>query len=220
MTVLAITSSTAAVGVAIAAATAEGPEVLASRQISTDRRHAEELTPMVAEVLNEAGLSVHELGGFAVDIGPGRFTGLRVGLATVRTLAFAADKLIVPMTSLEILAAEHETHDGPMCAVVDARRNEVFQQRFHHGAALDEPAVGLAADLAALAQPGDLIVGDGADRYAEFYGAGTMLEGQEPQATTLALRALDRQGQPGPQVEPLYLRDADVQINIKTRHNT
>jgi len=159
--ILAVTSSTAVVGVAAASSVDGGPvQVVASEQITTDRRHAEELTPMIASVLADAGWSVGGVDAFAVDIGPGRFTGLRVGLATVRSLALAVDAPVVGITSLELLAAEHP---GAVTAVVDARRSEVFQQRFVDGVAA---------------------------------------------------------GQALAEVEPLYLRDADVQINIKTRHNS
>ena len=80
---------------------------------------------MVAAVLSAAGWEIGDVEKFAVDVGPGRFTGLRVGLATVRALAFANDAPVVGVTSLEILAAEH---GGSVVVVVDARRQEVFQQ--------------------------------------------------------------------------------------------
>ena len=210
---LAVTSSTAVVGVAAAV---DGT-VIAFDQVVTDRRHAEELTPMIASVLSEAGWAVSDLRAFAVDVGPGRFTGLRVGLATVRTLAFAVNAPVVGVTSLEILAGEHA---GPVTAVVDARRHEVFQQRFVDGIAVGGAVVGPAAELASLVEDGDTVVGDGADRYPEAYGRHTVVAGRDPLPTSLARLAVGRTGRPGPEVEPVYLRDADVQVNIKTRHNS
>ncbi len=216
--ILAVTSSTAVVGVAAAFAVADAAvEIAASEQITTDRRHAEELTPMVASVLTAAGWTVADIDVFAVDIGPGRFTGLRVGLATVRSLALAIGAPVVGVTSLELLAAEHA---GAVSAVIDARRSEVFQQRFVDGVAVGEALVGPAVDMAALVEVGDVVLGDGADRYLEPYEGIRHVAGCEPQATTLARLAFGRTPVPGPEVEPLYLRDADVQINIKTRHNT
>ena len=211
--ILAVTSSTAVVGVAAAL---DG-EIVASEQVVTDRRHAEELTPMVASVLAAVGWSVGDVDTFAVDVGPGRFTGLRVGLATVRTLALAVDAPVVGLTSLELLAAEHA---GPVCAVVDARRNEVFQQRFVDGVAVGDAAVGPASEMAEHVVAGDLVIGDGADRYVDAYGPHRTVAGRDPLATTLARLAASRPAVPGPRVEPIYLRDADVQINIKTRHNS
>lgn len=210
---LAVTSSTAVVGVAAAI---DG-RVVASDQVVTDRRHAEELTPMLGAVLAAAGWEATDLDVLAVDVGPGRFTGLRVGLATVRALALAVDVPVVGVTSLEILAAEHR---GPVVAVIDARRNEVFQQRFVDNEPVGPPAVGAAADLVGRIEIGDTVVGDGADRYAEVYRGHVAVVGRDPLATTLVRLAADRPGHPGHLVEPLYLRGADVQINIKTRHNT
>ena len=94
--ILAITSSTALVGVAIV----RGEIVLAASEVITDRRHAEELTPMIQQALISAGVRLADVDRFAVDVGPGRFTGMRVGLATARTLALATGKPMVGVTSL------------------------------------------------------------------------------------------------------------------------
>ena len=209
---LAVTSSTALVGVAIA----RSGKILASEEIVTDRRHAEELTPMLERTLSSSGVSMPELTRLAVDIGPGRFTGLRVGLATVRSLALALDLGIVGVTSLELLATG--TGSPTVVASIDARRAEVFQQRFVAGES-SEPVVGTPEELAKFIEPGDVVVGDGGDRYPEVYGSALVL-GQAPSAEVLALIGLERDPVAGPLVEPLYLRGADVQINIKTRYNT
>lgn len=215
--ILAVTSSTAVVGVAAASDDDGTHLILAAEQVTTDRRHAEELTPMVASALAAAGWTVSDVDVFAVDVGPGRFTGLRVGLATVRALALAIGAPVVGVSSLELLAAEEA---GAVAAVIDARRNEVFQQRFVDGLAVGPASVGPATEMVSLLVDGDVVVGDGADRYVEVYGGSTHQPGCEPQAATLARVAFDRSPVPGPEVQPLYLRDADVQINIKTRHNS
>lgn len=215
--ILAVTSSTAVVGVATADSVGGLVDEVASKQVTTDRRHAEEITPMIASVLAASGWTVADVDVFAVDVGPGRFTGLRVGLATVRSLALAIGAPVVGITSLELLAAEHV---GAVSAVIDARRSEVFQQRFIDGVAVGQALVGPAVDMAALVESGDVILGDGADRYLDAYDGIHHVAGREPQATTLARLAFSRSPVPGPDVEPLYLRDADVQVNIKTRHNT
>lgn len=216
--ILAVTSSTAVVGVAAASQDEDNQiTICAADQVTTDRRHAEEITPMVGAVLATAGWTVADVDALAVDVGPGRFTGLRVGLATVRSLALAIGAPVVGITSLELLAAEHR---GAVNAVVDARRSEVFQQRFVDGVPAGQALVGPAVDMAALVEAGDVILGDGADRYLDAYANAEHVAGREPQATTLARLAFGRSPVPGPQVEPLYLRDADVQINIKTRHNS
>jgi tRNA threonylcarbamoyladenosine biosynthesis protein TsaB len=221
---LAVTSSTAVVGVAVGRFGAPPSDVV-HHEVTTDRRHAEELTPLVVRSLSEAGVSIGEVERLVVDIGPGRFTGLRVGLATVRTIAFAADVPVVGLTSLEVLAFAEP--DRPVVAVVDARRAEVFQQRFDGGAdgpfgpcPAEPPIVGPPEDLAAAAA-GAVVVGDGADRYAELYADLAGAEhrpGRAPSAAVMIGAAAGREPLPGREVGPLYLRDPDVQINVKTRH--
>ena len=225
---LAVTSSTSVVGVAIgsigsvtggSSTSADQIDVLACNQVLTDRRHAEELTPLLERTLSEAGVGLNEVELFVVDVGPGRFTGLRVGLATVRTLALATGAPVVGLSSLEVLAWAEPAR--PVVAVVDARRAEVFQQRFNEGhVPSGPPVVGSPEELSALAA-GATVVGDGADRYAALYEASvgaTIIADRVPSAAAMLEVAVGREAQPGPAVTPLYLRDPDVNVNIKTRH--
>lgn len=222
MLILGITSSTARVGVALGAATDGVVEMLAEATSSTDRRHAEEVTPLLVEVLETAGIDIASVDRLAVDVGPGRFTGLRVGLATIRSLALALDLAVVGVSSLELLAVAQlaATPSSPrsrlVVAVIDARRNEVFQQVFDDDGALGLPTVGPPADLAILVPVDAVVVGDGADRYAEHYGAG-VVSGREPSPSWLVRLAAVRPSAPAAAVAPCYLRDPDVQINIRTR---
>lgn len=221
MLTLAVTSSTAVVGVALRTADA----LLCSEHLSTDRRHAEELTPMIQRVLLAAECTLGDVGRLAVDVGPGRFTGLRVGITTVRTLAFALQIPVVAVTSLEVLAlSQGPIREGSaVTAVIDARRAEVFQQRFGPEGPLDEASYGPPEEMAGRVGPTDVVLGDGADRYAETYGAvpgASHLVGVEPLAAIVAQISLDRSAVAGSLVAPIYLRDPDVQVNIKTRHNT
>lgn len=213
------------VGVALLGGGNDSSVVLASNESMTDRRHAEELTPMVAAVLEAGGVSIGNVDRFAVDVGPGRFTGLRVGITTARTLALAAERPLVGVTSLEALAAAHP--NKTVASIIDARRAEVFQQRFETSAdgtplALDDASYGEPTTMAARLEPGDLVVGDGADRYAEVWAELGVehIVGCEPMAEHIGRLSLDRPDESGPEVRPLYLRDPDVQINIKTRHNS
>lgn len=206
---LGITTSTSIVGVAVA----NGTEVLAEASVETDRRHAEELTPMLVEVARNAGVEFADLQRLAVDIGPGRFTGLRVGLATIRTLALALDLEVVGISSLELLALGLPQPE--VAAVIDARRAEVFQQLFSNGKALSEPVVGDPELLCTEIGPSVVACGDGADRFGEHYL--NRIEGQAPSAALLVVLADGRRARPGPEVTPLYMRAPDVQINIKTR---
>lgn len=226
---LAVTSSTGAMGVALGRSVTDAIEV----EVLTDRRHAEEMSPRLQEVLDRTGVSLKDIERLVVDIGPGRFTGLRVGLATVRALAFALDVPVVGLTSLAILGAGYGVDsvgiddsgaigDGvdnqAVTAVIDARRAEVFQQSFVAGVPVGDPQVGPPEVLAKTAS--GVVVGDGVDRYIEHYEpvAGvTVAGGRNPSAAAMLSLAGSLPGVFGTDIQPLYLRDPDAKPNIKTR---
>jgi tRNA threonylcarbamoyladenosine biosynthesis protein TsaB len=127
--------------------------------------HAAHLLALVAEVVEDWSA----IERIAVGVGPGGFTGLRIGIATARALAQARDLPLVGVSSLAALAAPHE---GVVTAVIDARRGEVFAAspgRF-------EPLALAPDDLAARLEPGSLAVGDGAVRFrGELERAGAVV---------------------------------------------
>ncbi|MEY3700298.1 MAG: hypothetical protein RIT16_658, partial [Actinomycetota bacterium] len=98
--ILGIDTATDAVSVALH----DGESVLASSEIRSDRQHAEALTPMIDFVCKQAAIELWDVGGIAVDIGPGLFTGMRVGIASAQAIAQVIDVPIIPVTSLDILS--------------------------------------------------------------------------------------------------------------------
>ncbi len=88
--------------------------------------HSERLLAAVDRLLADCGLAPADLEGLAVSVGPGSFTGLRVGLATVKGLAMALDLPIAPVPTLDALAARLPFADAPVCPILDARKNEVY----------------------------------------------------------------------------------------------
>jgi tRNA threonylcarbamoyladenosine biosynthesis protein TsaB len=212
---LAVTSSTSVVGVAVGPiGSGRDQEDVVGDEVQTDRRHAEEMTPLLESTLRRAGVTMADIDCLVVDVGPGRFTGLRVGLATVRALALATGLPAVGLTSLEILAGAETAR--PVVVAIDARRGEVFQQRFGMDGPVGEAVVGPPAELA-LRVAGATVIGDGADRYAELYGPG-VVAGKRPSAVTMLRLAAGRRPEAADRIRPLYLRDPDVHINVKTRH--
>lgn len=220
---LAVTTATGVVGVAVGPI---GGEAFAAVQLETDRRHAEELVPLIRKVSADAGTTLSDLDVLVVDVGPGRFTGLRVGVATVRALAFALGMPVVGVTSLEVLAAGVASGVQPsvITAVIDARRGEVFQQVFDVKAGprpevtpRGKPVVGRAADVVIGA--GGVVVGDGADQYGQVYRdhGWPVTPGHNPDAAVMPALAASHQARPGAEIEPLYLRDPDVNPNVKLR---
>lgn len=96
------------------------------RSVATGGGHALSLMALVAETLRDAALEMVDIQGVAVSIGPGSFTGLRVGLATAKGLAMAGGLPVAGVSTLEALAAAAEIRDGLVCPVLDARKGEIY----------------------------------------------------------------------------------------------
>ena len=184
---LAIESATSLVGAALLADNGSAAE----RSHREGRMHAESLAPAIEEVCALSGLTVQEVEAIAVDVGPGLFTGLRVGVATAKALAQGLGIGVLAVSSLDILAAGADAESGSdgartVVVVVDARRGEVFTSRYRFGGAASGPGDVLDPAPARLSPPrlvtpetlaqslidmdrgpGErvLIVGDGAVRY-------------------------------------------------------
>jgi tRNA threonylcarbamoyl adenosine modification protein YeaZ len=178
---------------------ADGGEVLAERAVPSGTKHAELLTPAIRGVLADTGLAMADLEAVAVGLGPGPFTGLRVGVVTAAALADALGLPVVGVCSLDAVGS------GARTVVTDARRKEVYWATYgDDGSRTDGPAVVRPADLQA-AQP---FVGDAA--FADRLGAPV----ERADVTTAGLlRAaaplLADPSSAGPLV-PLYLRRPDA----------
>lgn len=231
MTVLlGIATATSQVGVALSGP--DGP--LAVLQVRQGRRHAELLVPGIETLTGLAGIGLQQVGRVAVDVGPGLFTGLRVGVATAKALAAALDIPIVGCSSLELLAHPHRRQDRLVAAVVDAKRGEVFWRLFRPGppgsdgsggmTPVNDPTVSgpkvLVDELAE--RKAVLAVGEGARRYADALSTlpGVELAGpadDHPSPIALVEVAAVRPSVPLNEITPLYLRGADVRIGWERR---
>ncbi len=219
MLILGIESATAQVGCAIGGH--EG--VLASAHSARTRRHAESLAPSIAFVAQQARVELSEIGALAVDIGPGLFTGLRVGVATAKALAQALSLPIVGMASLDLLAYEVRYSPKTICAMLDARRGEVYYAMYRTSpggiqrmsdyslAKPEQLALGIAARSDDV-----LLVGNGALLYRGIFAeadAGTEIGtvgDASPNAVALvelaAARMRRRDFDPLTGLNPMYLR--------------
>ncbi len=122
MKVLAVEASTGLLSLAVA----DDSTILRYRNISLGRRLCSQLVPEVNRILMKAGISLSDIEGFAVGLGPGSFTSLRVGIAAVKAFAFALGKPIVGVSSLDILAMSILEEDVRICAISDAKRNLLY----------------------------------------------------------------------------------------------
>ena len=177
------------------------------RTITDTRRHAEALMTAVTALLEEAGLTLADVGRIGVGVGPGPFTGLRVGLATAQTLGFALDVPVTGVCSLDVIALDFATN-GPdvppeFVAALDARRRELFWARYDRaGRRLGEPRVGDPRDL-----PGLPVVGPGAAVYPDL-----VRPVGGPLGVDAAFLAAHLGGLPDAGLEPLYLRQPDADV--------
>ena len=188
--------------------------MLAWRSEAMMRGHQERLAPMTAEVMAESGAPFAAVTRIAVTIGPGSFTGLRVGLAFAKGLKLATGAALVGIGTLEGLAAS-APEPGPVVAVIDARRDQVYLQAFEAGRPLMAPDAltleGAAARLAELAPGGEIrAIGPGAALLAPILGPGQVRDIAAPDLA--ALVRLAEAAQPGTEVRPLYLRAPDAKL--------
>ena len=221
MNILAIETATPVCAIGLRSANSEVVRVL-----DEDRRHTEVLAAGVAMLLEESGLRARDLDRVVVDVGPGLFTGLRVGIATAIGLAEGVGCASVEVTSLELLA--HGAHGrgarGRLVSCVDGRRGEIFVQSFELSdavLALDAPVVRTARDVViewATNGVGVTFTGDGVQRYVKDFSAvpnGTILDETVP--SLKAALELGAHRAPSSTITPVYLREADAVANFSTR---
>lgn len=208
--VLAFDTATAAVTVAVQEwAPGEGTHLRAATHI-VDRRHAELLAPSIAAVLDRARAARTDLSAIAVGVGPGPYTGLRVGLATAQALGDALRIPVHGVCTLDAIAWASGRSD-PFVVATDARRKEVYWARYDSARArAGDVAVGPPADAAAV---GPLpVLGEGAALYPEVLGpaTGPSLPTAEALAELTVARLSGAAGPPLLPPEPLYLRRPDA----------
>ena len=221
MKLLALDTATSACSVALWSA----GRILAHRGRAMERGHAEVLMPMIREVLDAASCAggVRALDAIAVTVGPGAFTGVRIGLAAARAMGLAAGLPVLGLTTLEVVASAQDPAGIPLLVALDSKRADLYAQVFEAGGApRGDPAALLPARLAELLVPGETvaIAGDaGAAAAAALAAAGWpvhVLDGPgRPDAAAVAQLAAarwqDRLPPPdSPPPAPLYLRPPDV----------
>ncbi len=165
MKILALETS----AVTATAAVTEDERLLAQSFQNSGLTHSATLMPMVSDLLKNTGLALKDMDVIAVAAGPGSFTGVRIGVAAAKGLAWPEDKPCAPCSTLESMAWQCAHVGGEICTAMDARRNQVYCARFRaEGGALirltEDRAMGLdelAAEVRAAAAP-QTLVGDGA----------------------------------------------------------
>lgn len=231
MKILAVDASGQVASVAVA--TEKG--ILAEYSVDYQKTHSQTLLPMIDEVLKMTDTEKHTIDAIAVSEGPGSFTGLRIGVATVKGLAAALDKPVIAVPTLEMLAANFLGTQELICPMMDARRNQVYTAVYRFdgntllpvteqkACALDE----ILSELNQLQQPA-VLLGDGVDAYQGQIAAGltidyrlASLHQNRQRAGSLAVLALQKAAQggmiPGSELVPEYLRLSQAERERKER---
>jgi tRNA threonylcarbamoyladenosine biosynthesis protein TsaB len=196
-------------------------------------RHAEILAPAIESTCRQAGVAVDHLSAIAVGIGPGMFTGLRVGVTTAKVLAQALRIPVIPIPSLDLLAYPLRHSRALVVPAIDARRHEVYYALYRSVPGgvqrVSEYEMGTAEELAGeLEARGEeaLLCGDGAARFADAFAPLDHVEfagiaHSAPSLSALAELAIARYEReefcPPAEVLPMYLRKSDAEISWEAR---
>lgn len=210
-------------------AVAKDGKTLCFRSILLKKVLSDSIMPAIHGILKKAGLTLTKLDGFAVGLGPGSFTSLRVGLSTVKGLAFALEKPVVGVPSLDVLALNVK-EDGQICVVCDAKRNMAYACLYQKkGDTLKRKSKYLLTEIENVLKQikGEAtFVGDGVPLFREAIekaaGTKTHFAGEKqmyPQAKHLATLALERfkakKHDNSETLVPLYLYPEDCQVSRK-----
>ena len=172
MKILAIDTATLVSSVALV----DEHKLLAEMTFNISKTHSEKLLPFIDFILREAGLELADLSAVAVAAGPGSFTGLRIGMATAKALAYGADKIVLGIPTLDALSYNVEASEKLIVPIMNARRNEVYTAIYRRKALGLERLTDYLAltpeqlrlDLLARAED-VLLLGDGVPEFAEIF---------------------------------------------------
>lgn len=232
MKILALDSS----GLVASVALLENDNLVAEFTVNNKKTHSQTLLPMLDEVVNAAGIELDAVDAIAIAAGPGSFTGLRIGAATVKGLSLALDKPVVPVPTLEGLAYNFWGSDRLICPIMDARRNQVYTGIYEfRGNTMEVLEPQMAVDIEVIAeklcerQQDVIFLGDGVpvfkdklcnglmdklhDCGKEFYFAPAHVNKQRAGAVgALALRYLEEgKTETAEEHQPEYLRMAQAE---------
>jgi tRNA threonylcarbamoyladenosine biosynthesis protein TsaB len=221
VTIVGFDTSTAATSACVLRSDGEAFELIPpAERLLEPPGHSRELLPAVARLMERAGVGWADVDGVAVGVGPGGFTGLRIGVATARALATAARLPVHPVSSLAALAAAVD--EALVLPLIDARRGEVFGSLFRAGERPGEPFATRpehVADRCGREVAAALAVGDGSLRFREVLEAAGVRVAPDDSGLHV-VRALHvcrlATGVPAERPEavlPTYIRDPDAQPN-------
>ena len=205
-------------------AISDGAKIIGRMHKSAPRNHSSLLMPMIERLLKKARLKLEDLDGLCIGVGPGSFTGLRIGVATVKGLAFVTGKSIVAVPTFDAIAANAGRMRGIICVVLDARKNKVYGCFYKSdgkgGVKRLSPYLLVGADelLKKCEKYGTLyFLGDYADRIAGLYPRGMIATAKwHPRADAIAALGLElfrkKKFVSAQKLEPMYIYSHECDI--------
>ena len=174
--------------------------LIAQREADASKKHAVTVLPLIDTILEENGVTIGEIDRFAVDIGPGSFTGVRIGVSLANALACASGKPVVAVDSLFTLALSTDETEKPVCAMIDARNGNAYAALYQAGRAIIEPCAVEIESFCAKLPEGTIFVGDVRTQQKTY-----------PVAKFVGLAALRQGAKAGAEAEPMYLRPSQAE---------
>ena len=225
MRVLAVDTATTSCSVAIVDKTS----LLSEFTLYREQTHSKHLMDMIKTVLRMSGINLSDLDGFTVTRGPGSFTGLRIGISTIKGLAVASEKPVVGVSSLETLALQVSYSNDLICPILDARKGEVYfsRYRFQKGHLKRQTKERVAPPDEAVdnLKESCLFVGNGAllykemilEKMGEFASFAPMIQ-NTIRASTLAYLSMakfeNNNTDDIERIAPYYIRKSDAELNL------
>ncbi len=232
MLLLALETSTSQGSIALAKIDDKKSSLVFSKTWLRQKSHGELIVPAIEEALRESDLSLEALDAFAVDIGPGSFTGIRVGLNTIKTLSYAIEKPIYAFNSLELLAygVPYYSTKTPVLALINAHKSQCYASTFQplkHGWKTSiKPQALTVEQLEKLIRSKHVCVGEGFDFFAANFSKSFSKRlirhnflNDRPSAITMVQIFADRQKQLRPKswndISALYIRGSEAEEKLK-----
>lgn len=189
--------------------------VVVERAFGTGMVHGREIAPAVIAACAEAGIRVPDIRAVAVDIGPGSYTGIRVGMAAAKGLCRALGIPIRGVVSLDAMA--HQERDArPLCAVLDAKWHHVYAAMYDAAGRTGGPWALPPEEIPPRLAPGTIVAGDGAARFADVFRGFPLRPQVVPRASSIGMIGAARLEREGPDdlrtLLPLYLRRTEAEI--------
>ncbi|HEY9060083.1 MAG TPA: tRNA (adenosine(37)-N6)-threonylcarbamoyltransferase complex dimerization subunit type 1 TsaB [Pseudobacteroides sp.] len=231
MKVLAVDTSSTIAAVAII----ENEVLLGEYFVNNKKTHSQKLMPMIKELTESLGLNPAEIDIFAASVGPGSFTGLRIGVTSIKAMAYALEKPVVSIPTLDALAYNYPASNAIICPIMDARNNQVYTAFYRFK---DQPlreseymALPIASLMQILIETEENIcfVGDGVERHRDYllnelgqkcsFAPHNLILNRASSVAQLALaRAIDGKVESPVDMIPFYLRKSQAEQEYDKRN--